>query len=114
MAHRPKLRLIVDADQPPAEPKFWQGEDAVFFHKSQIKVGVRLMNFGRKAHGEIWEVVEIKTYRMAATGSGRMLSRKVDVVGKFTDDIIVRRIAANETRQLSFQTLSYSAIWRIA
>jgi ribosomal protein S28E/S33 len=114
MARRPRLRLVIDQDQPPAEPKFWQGDDAVFFHKSQISVGVKLVNFGRKAHGEIWEVIEIKTYRMAATGSGRVLSRKTDGVIKFTDDIIVRRAGANEVRQLSFATLSYSAIWRIA
>jgi hypothetical protein len=116
MAHRPRLRLAVDNDPPPpiAEPKHWQGEDAVFFHKRQIRLGVRLLNFGRISHGEIWEVVEIKTYRMSSNGSGRVLSRKTDVVSKFTDDVIVRRVDGNETRQLSFQTLSYSAIWRVA
>jgi hypothetical protein len=113
--HRPKLKLVVDHDEPPTtEPKRWQGEDATFFHKTQIHVGVRLLNFGRISHGEVWEVVEIKTYRMSSNGSGRVLSRKTEAVMKFTDDVIVRRIDGNEVRQLSFATLSYSAIWRIA
>jgi hypothetical protein len=115
MSQRPRLQLVATNDPPEdAEPKRWQGEDATFFHKTQIKLGVRLLNFGRISHGEIWEVVEIKTYRMTANGSGRVLSRKTETVMKFTDDIIVRRVDGNETRQVSFATLSYSAIWRIA
>lgn len=93
-------------------PMRWQGEDEVFFHKSQIAVGVRLINFGRKAHGEMWEVVEIKSYRMSRTG--RVMGRKVDQVIKLSDDVTVRAIGRNEIRQLSFSTLSYSAIWRVA
>ncbi len=114
---KPHLRLVSAAplrastdDAPPAR---WQGEDSIFFHKDQVHVGTRLLNFGRSDHNSMWEVVEIKTFHMAATGSGRVVTRKADVVTKLSDEVVIRRMGGNEVRQLSFVTLSYSAIWRI-
>jgi len=93
-------------------PKKWQGDDQVFFHRSQIKIGARIMNFGRLDHGQIWEVVEIKSYRV--NRAGNWTSDKVDVVQKLADDVTIRRLGSNEHRTTSFANLSYSAIWRLA
>jgi hypothetical protein len=106
------LRLATNEGNPVAG-KLWQESDEIFFHRSQIKPGVRLMYYGRREHGEVWEVVEVKTYRVAE--SGRITSRTVDeIVRPTTDDVLLRRISTNETRLMSFYRLSYSAIWRLA
>lgn len=105
------LRIVADGEE---KPKLWQGNDPIFFHKSQVKLGMRLVYFGRRNHGELWEVIEIKTYRQAKTGSGRWITRQAEEIEKISDDVVVRRLNGNETKQLTFATLSYSAIWRLA
>jgi len=91
----------------------WQGFDSVFFHKSQVVVGTKLVNFGRMYHGEIWEVVEIRSYRKAQK-TGRMLTLNIEETSKLNDDVLIRSNERNITRQVTFGTLSYSAIWRLA
>jgi len=111
MTTRPILRLAVSNNHPANAPVGrWQGHDPVFFHKSQIRIGTKLQYFGRIDHGEVWEVTEIKTYRFAKTG--RVITRKVEVVEKLSDDIVLMR--GNNWRQVSFAYLSYAAVWRIA
>lgn len=106
--HKTKL-VAIEGGETPAR---WQGADDVFFHRSQIQIGTRFLNFGRIAHGTLWEVVEIKSYRI--TRSGRAIPSRIDAVQKLSDDIVLRRLGSNEIRQLAFAGLSYSAIWRLA
>jgi hypothetical protein len=87
-------------------PKTWQGLDNVFLHKSQVKVGLRLINYGRLYHGTLWEVVEVKT----VSPGGRV--SKIDAVKRLNDIVVLLRVGSNETTQLGFTYLSYSAIWR--
>ena len=89
-------------------PKTWQGSDPIFLHKSQVKVGLRLINYGRLYHGTLWEVVEIKTI----SPGGR--TSKVDTPLRLNDIVVLLRVGSNETTQLGFAYLSYSAIWRTA
>lgn len=110
---RPALRVATrdGAVVPDAEAR-WQGTDEVFFHKSQIRVGTRLINYGRTRHGTEWTVIEVKTFKVGRTG--RAYASKTGGVAKLTDEVVVRRKGANETRQISFAAMSYSAIWRLA
>jgi len=86
----------------------WQGEDSVFLHRSQIRIGVVLTYFGRINHGQRWRVTEIMDYRTTDRG------RKLEVVTQSTDAVTLVRIGSNQTRRISFMYLSYSAIWRLA
>jgi hypothetical protein len=110
-----KLRLVHNAAptiNPPAEGRGrWQGQDVIFFHKDQLELGTTLVNFGRLSHGSLWTVFDIKTYR--TTASGRTLSRSVYAIQKLSDDVVLVQVGSGEVRQISFATLSYSAIWRI-
>jgi hypothetical protein len=97
-------------------PTTWQGEDDVFFHKSQIKVGTRLLNFGRKDHGSIWVVTHIYTHVILE--SGRIRRDTIEMVQKLNDYVefrkVVRGVTSNEQRQRTFGSLSYTAVWRLA
>ena len=109
----PRLRLV-DATPPEAEAppaKFWQGDDDTFFHRRQIRVGVRLACFGRLDHGAVYEVVEVRRERGQ---SGRLYLVPSGEVGHLSDVVVLRRLGSNENRSASFQRLSYSAIWRLA
>ena len=88
-------------------PTKWQGLDDVFIHKSQINIGTEFVNYGRLEHGTVWRVTEIKTY----SAGGR--TTKVDNVQKTSDNVVLLKRGSNETRQMSFIYLSYSAIWRL-
>lgn len=111
----PKLRVVggtAAATRPSrAVTPRWQGHDVVFFHKSQIYLGTRLINCGRLSHGSIWAVVAIKTYHQ--TPGGRWVARPVDSVTKLSDELVLQNSDGSDTRQLSFAGLSYSAIWRL-
>ena len=84
----------------------WQGEDNTFFHKSQIKINTKLINFGRLYHGDIYQVISIKT--MTPNGY-----KKVQEVLKLSDEITLRHLNTNRTFPMIFSNLSYSAIWRL-
>lgn len=105
----PKLARKPQKDEKPAR---WQGEDDIFFHREQIKIGVQLENFGRIDHATVWEVIQVKTYEIGRTG--RAKAAPAGQVQKLSDDVVLRRVNANETRQCTFASLSYSAIWRLA
>jgi|KBSSwiStaDraftv2_1062776.scaffolds.fasta_scaffold00263_47 hypothetical protein len=89
------------------KPKKWQGNDDVFLHMNQVRVGLELLYWGRLDHGSVWQVVEIKTY----TKNGRAI--KVNNVQTPRDNIVLLRMGTNETHQISFTYMSYSAIWRL-
>ena len=99
------------AAEPDEKPPRWQGDDDVFFHRSQLKVGTVLENFGRISHATLWTVIQVKTYKIGRTGLARPVA--TGEVTRLSDDLVLRRNDSNETRQLSFGTLSYSAIWRL-
>jgi hypothetical protein len=111
---RKRPQLVANNHNNPEEPSLrWQGDDNIFLHKRQVKVGTKVMNFGRLDHQSLWEVIEIRTYNMASTGTGRIMSKLVQEVNKLSDDVTVRKMNDGETRRISFATLSYSAIWRL-
>lgn len=88
-------------------PKKWQGMDDIFLHRSQVNLGVEFVYYGRLDHGAIWRVSEIKTY----SPGGR--TTKVDTVQTMHDNVVLVRRGSNETRQIGFTYLSYSAVWRL-
>jgi len=108
MVVKRKLKLVANNEQPRKAGK-WQGIDDVFFHHSQVRIGTRLINYGRLDHGSIWEVREM----FELSQSGRR--KRVDAIEYLRDThIVLIRIGSNETRQMKFAGLSYSAIWRLA
>jgi len=88
----------------------WQGHDRVFMHRSQISRGTRIVDFGRRHHGEEYEVIDIKTHVERPSG---IVTKSVGSINKLTDDIVMRRVGKNSIRTLSFSMLSYSAVWRL-
>jgi len=90
----------------------WQGSDPVFFHRSQIKVGVTIVDYGRVNHGARWTVIEILTFHVLE--NGRLRRVRVDAVERMTDHVVLRRVGGSEIKERAFGSLSYSAIWRIA
>jgi hypothetical protein len=105
-------RLVEDVPEViTGDPWRWQGTDDVFFHRSQIKPGVRLVFFGRINHGDVWRIHEIRSY--ATTPQGRLLTRKLEVVEHLSDEVVIVDQVTNRVRNLRFATLSYSACWRI-
>jgi hypothetical protein len=90
--------------------------DPVFFHKSQVQIGTKLINIGRRNIFPMeWEVTKIYTFSIVR---GQYRSRNTDKVVKLSDAIELRPINPpkgwkRKYMELSFQYLSYSSIWRI-
>ena len=105
------LVLAIDNTVPGRKLSGWQGHDKVFMHRSQISRGVRIVDFGRRNHGEEYEVIDIKTH--IERPGGNVVTRSVGSVNKLTDDIIMRRVGRNSIKTVSFGRLSYSAVWRL-
>ena len=88
-------------------------DDDVFFHKGQIKIGTQLWHYGRLDPKSLWQVVKIMSY-VFSNGMATK-PRKVEIASKLLDTVYLRRIGSDiETRSVTFSTLSYSALWRIA
>jgi len=102
-----KLKLVVENSQPRTKTK-WQGLDNIFIHRSQIELGTKLVNFGRLDHDSIWEV---QTIFSVFKDSGRR--KYLDNVDKLNDQIVLKRIGSNETRQMTVICLSDSGIGRL-
>jgi hypothetical protein len=88
--------------------------DPVFFHKSQVRIGTHLECKGRRTpNGKVWIVKSIRTFSIIR---GQYRSRKVNEVQKLSDaiELISTDGKRREYLELSFDYLSYSAIWRIA
>jgi len=111
MPRRPRKKEAANGASKNGETR-WQGHDPVFFHRQQVKVGVRFVNFGRMDHGSIWEVIQIYTHVVLASGNIRR--SQVEQVERLSDDVLIRRQGRNDPRRCKFSTLSYSAIWRIS
>lgn len=111
MARAPHLQVVAQTNNN-HKAGSWQGEDNVLFHKTQVVVGTRLVNYGRKRHGEVWEVTALTTYRILK--SGRAVPVPTDHIVHLTDDVTMRRLGSSEHAQRIFSGLSYSAVWRLA
>lgn len=89
--------------------KLWQGHDPFFIHKDQIKKGVKLLYFGRRDHGELWEVVRLLTF----VKNGRRLEPVTAAAIEHPwDAVVLRRISDGRSRQLRFYSVSIPAYWR--
>jgi hypothetical protein len=111
------VRLAVPADAPRSRGRGWQGEDDVFFHRSQLHIGTELVDFGRLKHNTKWVVVEFRVYKTSRAGNVRAKrvydGSAINAGLKLIDDVVLRRVGGNEVRTIGFSRLSYSATWRI-
>lgn len=92
-------------------------DDDIFFHKGQLRKGAVLQCFGRRDPGSYWEITKIMSRWMDPKTMTRRTStdlREVPEVHYLGDDIYFRRVGSLITRNTTFATLSYSAIWRLA
>lgn len=98
------LRLIK------ASPKPGPNNDSVFFTKDQLKVGSILRYYGRHAPNTVWEVTSI---RYCVIHNSELRSHKVTIPQTLQDQVKVKCRNDGTCMELSFQYLSYSAIWRL-
>lgn len=85
--------------------------DKVFFRKEQISVGTVLVCRGRRTNpNTTWEVRRIFTFRLVR---GQYKSKKVNTVECLLDAVELYCPQKKKYMELSFQYLSYSAIWQI-
>lgn len=84
--------------------------DPVFFSKDQLKVGSILKYYGRHAPGTTWEVTKIWYFTKV---KGQYRSHRNQTVTKLDDAIEVVCQDDGTIMELTFQYLSYSAIWRL-
>ena len=87
--------------------------DNIFFHKSQLVPGVKLIYYGRWEPMSIWEIVEIKSHYLGKE-VGDIKYKKVQKVIFLSDSLALKNVATGEIRTLTFSYMSYSAIWRLA
>lgn len=91
-------------------------DDPVFFTKSQVRVGTKLINVGRRNILPMeWEVTRIYTFAIVR---GQYRSKRVDTVNKLSDAVELVPVNApkgykKKFLELDFGYLSYSSIWRI-
>jgi hypothetical protein len=87
-------------------------QDSVFFHKSQVHVGSKLLNLGRLTPRTIWEVTAIRTF--IRTSSGGYRAHRVQTPNHLSDIVVLKCLDVRMMRECTFGNLSYSAIWRLA
>lgn len=85
-------------------------DDIIFFKKEQLKIGMSLKYYGRHRPGTTWEVVGIWYFPLVR---GQYRRHKVDTVVTLQDQIDVVCKETGQHMELTFQYLSYSAIWRL-
>ena len=84
--------------------------DGIFFNKSDIKTGSRIIHYGRRASKTTWIIYDIWTF----TGSGRDRVRSsVADVRTLDDRLDLRCEETGERRTMSFTYLVYSSLWRL-
>jgi hypothetical protein len=108
---RGKLPFVVYPEIKP-EPE----DDPVFFHKGQIVVGSKLEHRGRLGK-TLWHVVRIETRQQLKDELGRnkpLWSTKiVSEVHRLNDDVVLKLDGHYFQKTMTFQYLSYSAIWML-
>lgn len=93
--------------------------DPVFFKKDQIREGVCLINYGRRnPQGTKWIVKRVLHFYQEEPNSrnrwqGRLRHRKVSCPETLMDAVVLH-CENGAKMELTFQYLSYSAIWRLA
>lgn len=94
-----------------AKPKPAPILDDVFFHKSQVRIGTAFVYMGRMDPLSVWTVVDVHTFARSKNGWKR---RRAEEVAKLKDEVVLHREGGqHKSLQLSFQYMSYSAIWRM-
>jgi len=84
--------------------------DAIFFHKSQIRVGSRFLHLGRRAPRTTWIVQRVWTFTSEKYGRVRQYVANVRTLN---DILELRCEETGEERTIRFQYCSYSSIWRL-
>jgi hypothetical protein len=87
--------------------------DDIFFHKSQLNYGTKLVYYGRWEPMSTWEIVDIKSHFLGKE-VGDVKIKKVNQVRYLSDSLTLKNTVTYETRILTFSYMSYSAIWRLA
>lgn len=87
--------------------------DDVFFHKSQIEYGTRILCLGRLTPNAIWRVTMIES-NFLGSRLGDIKLKKVNQIRYLSDVITLKSEETGEVRKMTFIYLSYSAIWRLA
>lgn len=82
--------------------------DLIFFHKSQLRLGMTLHYMGRTAPNSFWLINRI--WRVSHKRGVEVKSIAASV-GTLND--ILELKCGGETKYVRFGYLSYSAIWRI-
>ncbi len=94
-----------------------QQPDPVFFKKNQITIGTELVYYGRHAPGTKWKVARILHFYNEVPSrknhwEGRLRFRRVEQPQTLNDALVLH--CENGARmELTFQYVSYSAIWRL-
>jgi len=84
--------------------------DGIFFNKSDIRTGSRIIHYGRRASKTTWIVNAIWT--ITGTGHDRVKSSIYDV-RTLDDRLDLRCEETGEWRTMAFMYLVYSSLWRL-
>lgn len=104
----PRLVLVKPVTVPPTVIY----NDPIFFHKSQVRLGVQIEYFGRRDPGARWRVIEISSHEYVKGNVYKEVT--VEEVKYLTDRVTIARVGKpGLTRNVSFANISYSAIWRL-
>ncbi len=112
------LRVIGDISNIVPINQQQEAGDPVFFKKNQITIGTELVYYGRHAPGTKWKVARIlhfynETPNKRNHWEGRLRLRRVEHPETLNDALVLH--CENGARmELTFQYVSYSAIWRLA
>jgi len=105
-------RKIIDIKESP-KPKPPVILDDIFFHKTQLHFGSKLICLGRLNPRSMWEVIGIESHFLGEN-VGDVKLKRVNEIRYLSDIVKIRNIETKEVRRFSFASMSYSAIWRLA
>lgn len=106
------LKKVIDI-KPKSQPKPPPIMDDVFFHKSQIEFGTKILCLGRLTPNTIWTVIQIESHFLGGK-VGKIKLKKVNQIRYLNDVITIQSEETGEKKRMAFIYLSYSAIWRLA
>lgn len=80
--------------------------DNIFFEKTQLVVGKKLVYQGVSDPDSEWNITEIKT-------ETKKKMKNTNQAQKLNDQVLLKKLGTNETKRMSVCYLSYSSIWRL-
>jgi hypothetical protein len=89
-------------------------ERMVFFGKADAMVGTVFVYHGRRNSGATYRVEAITSWTTKRDGVRKPQWQDMRRVAKLGDRLTLRNTKTGERREVSFQYLSYSAIWWLA